>query len=83
MPLEQNVIIGGDWDLSYGHAMSGFLRLNRQSGDIKLPQRNQMLGLSRLQTDTRFTPGNISTKVDIVTQYARANGQPHWSELWQ
>lgn len=47
--------------------MSGFLRLNRQSGDIKLPQRNQMLGLSRLQTDTRFTPGNISTKVDIVT----------------
>ncbi len=75
MPIEQNVIIGGDWDLNYGQNMAGFLRLNRQSGDIKLPQRNQMLGLSRLQTDTRFAPGSINTKVDIVTQYARANGQ--------
>ena len=75
IPIEQNVIIGGDWDVSYGRNMAGYLRLNRQSGDITLPQRKQMLGLSRLQTDTRFAPGSINTKVDIVTQYARANGQ--------
>lgn len=75
IPIEQNIIIGGDWDMSYGQNMNGFLRLQRQSGDVTLPQRNQKLGLSRLQTDTRFQNGSINTKIDVVTQYARANGQ--------
>lgn len=75
VPIEQNVIVGGDWDLVYGQAMSGYLRLNRQSGDVALPMRKQMLGLSRLSTDTRFSNGSINTKIDVVTQYARGTGQ--------
>ena len=75
IPIEQNVIIGGDWDINYGQNMSGFLRLQRQSGDVVLPHRNQALGLSRLQTDTRFQNGSINTKIDIVTHYVRGSGQ--------
>ncbi len=73
LPVEQNLIIGGDWDLMYGQNMSGYLKLVRQAGDIVVPYRAQKLGLGKLELLTRFQNGRISNQLDIATQYGTGN----------
>lgn len=69
LPVEQNLILSGDWDLSYSNNARGYLRIRQQSGDIILPQRKQPLGLDKLLLETRFQNGLIDNRLTGNTRY--------------
>ncbi|ASK28484.1 translocation/assembly module TamB [Neisseria chenwenguii] len=72
--VEHNLVLGGDWDLSYSQNARGYLNISRQGGDIVLPQKNQPLGLTALALRTRFQNGRIDAVLDGNTRYGRVNG---------
>ena len=74
-PVEHNLVLSGDWDLSYSQNARGYLNIRRQSGDIIImPQRKQALGLGALSLNTRFQNGRIDSTLDGVTAYGNVNG---------
>ena len=73
-PVEHNLVLSGDWDLSYSRNMRGYINIRRQSGDIVLPYHRQMLGLGNLTLNTQFQNGRIDSKLDGVTAYGNVNG---------
>ncbi|WP_425316024.1 translocation/assembly module TamB domain-containing protein [Uruburuella testudinis] len=73
-PVEHNLVLSGDWDMSYSQNARGYLNIRRQSGDIVLPHRNQVLGLGALSLNTRFQNGRIDSTLDGVTAYGNVNG---------
>lgn len=74
-PVEHNLVLSGDWDLSYSQNTRGYLNIRRQSGDIVInPRRKQMLGLGALTLNTRFQNGRIDSTLDGVTGYGNVNG---------
>ncbi len=75
IPIEQNLVLGADWDLNYGNNMSGFLKVRHQSGDITIPYRNQKLGLSKLALVTNFQNNRINNQLDMTTHYGTGHVQ--------
>ncbi len=75
IPIEQNLVLAANWDLSYGNTMSGHLHVNRQSGDVVIPYRDQKLGLSKLDLMTRFQNGRINNQLDLNTTYGTGQVQ--------
>ena len=77
IPVEHNLVLGGDWDLAYSQNARGYLNINRQSGDIILPNKDpkkQMpLGLSALSLRTRFQNGRIDSTLDGSTRFGSVN----------
>ncbi|PIT13427.1 translocation/assembly module TamB domain-containing protein [Snodgrassella alvi] len=69
LPVEQNLVIGGDWNFSYSHNMQGYLKLYQQGGDITLPQHQQKLGLQNVRLDTQFQNGHINNHLNGLTRY--------------
>lgn len=70
LPVEQNLVLSGDWDLSYSNNARGYLKIYQQSGDIILPYRNQALGLDKVVLETRFQNGRIDNQLSGNTRYA-------------
>ena len=77
IPVEHNLVLGGDWDLAYSQNARGYLNINRQSGDIILPNKDpkkQMpLGLSALALRTRFQNGRIDSTLEGNTRFGSIN----------
>ncbi|QEY26739.1 translocation/assembly module TamB domain-containing protein [Neisseria zalophi] len=73
-PVQHNLVLSADWDLSYSNNARGYLNIRRQSGDIELPYRKQMLGLGALSLNTRFQNGRIDTTLNGVTGYGNIDG---------
>ncbi|WP_107928446.1 translocation/assembly module TamB domain-containing protein [Neisseria animaloris] len=73
-PVQHNLVLSGDWDLSYSQNARGYFNIRRQSGDVQLPHRKQMLGLSALNLNTRFQNGRIESTLDGVTGYGKLDG---------
>lgn len=73
-PVQHNMVLSGDWDLSYSQNARGYLNVRRQSGDVELPYRKQMLGLSALSLNTRFQNGRIDSTLEGTTGYGKING---------
>lgn len=69
LPIEQNLIIGGDWNFSYSRNMQGYLKLYQQGGDITLPQHQQKLGLQNVRLDAQFQNGHINNHLSGITRY--------------
>ncbi|NUE81031.1 translocation/assembly module TamB [Snodgrassella sp. ESL0304] len=69
LPVEQNLIIGGDWNFSYSRHMQGYLKLYQQGGDITLPQHQQKLGLQNVRLDAQFQNGHINNHLSGITRY--------------
>ena len=69
LPVEQNMIIGGDWNFSYSRHMQGYLKLYQQGGDITLPQHQQKLGLQNVRLDAQFQNGHINNHLSGITRY--------------
>ena len=69
LPIEQNMIIGGDWNFSYSRHMQGYLKLYQQGGDITLPQHQQKLGLQNVRLDAQFQNGHINNHLSGITRY--------------
>ncbi|MCP1660870.1 translocation/assembly module TamB domain-containing protein [Neisseria perflava] len=72
-PVPHNLILGGDWDLSYSQNAHGYLNITRQGGDITISDK-QTLGLSALSLRTRFQNGRIDATVDSATRFGRVDG---------
>lgn len=73
IPLEQNLVLGADWDMNYSQNATGYFKVSRQSGDILLLYRNQKLALSKLEWLTRFENGRIANTLAADTQYGNIN----------
>ncbi|MCP2040303.1 translocation and assembly module TamB [Neisseria sp. HSC-16F19] len=73
--VQQNLVLSGDWDLSYGDNARGYLKVQQQSGDITLPHRNQALGLSKVVLDTRFHNGQIDNTLTGDTRYGNVDAR--------
>lgn len=73
-PVKHNLVLSGDWDLSYSQNARGYLNIRRQSGDIELPYRKQMLGLGALSLNTTFQNGRIDSKLSGITGYGNIDG---------
>ncbi len=71
-PVEHNLVLDGDWDVSYGHNAHGYLNINRQSGDVVLDGKHA-LGLNALSLKTRFQNNRIETLLDSGTRFGRIN----------
>ena len=74
LPVQHNLVLSGDWDLSYSQNARGYFNIRRQSGDIELPYRKQMLGLGALSLNTRFQNGRIDSTLEGVTGYGTVGG---------
>lgn len=75
LPIEQNLVLAGNWDFAYSDNMRGYLKVRQQAGDIILPTRNQSLGLSNVVLDTRFANGRIQNHLTGSTRYGTADVQ--------
>ncbi|WP_416192784.1 translocation/assembly module TamB domain-containing protein [Neisseria sp. CCUG12390] len=72
-PVSHNLVLGGDWDMSYSQNARGYLNIVRQGGDVVLPQNNQPLGLSVLSLRTRFQNNRIDAELDGHTRFGRVD----------
>ena len=72
--VEHNMVLASDWDIAYTQNMSGYLNVQRQSGDIILDYRKQALGLSALSLQTRFQNGRIDNQIKGTTRYGNIDG---------
>ena len=72
-PVEHNLVLGGDWDMSYSQNARGYLNIVRQSGDIILPDNKQPLGLSALALRTRFQNGRIDAALEGGTRFGKVD----------
>lgn len=73
LPIKQNLVISGNWDLSYSDNANGYLKINQQSGDIIIPYRNQNLGLKDIILNVQFHNNSIDTRLSGQTRYGEAN----------
>ena len=73
-PVKHNMVLAGEWDLSYSENTRGYLNIRRQSGDVVLPYREQILGLSELSLNTRFRNGRIDSAIKGNTRYGVIDG---------
>ncbi|WP_274585003.1 translocation/assembly module TamB domain-containing protein [Neisseria leonii] len=73
-PVKHDLVLAGDWDLSYSSNMRGYANIRRQSGDIVFSERNQSLGLADLTLNTRFQNGGIEGRLNGTTRYGSIDG---------
>ncbi|MBP6117156.1 MAG: translocation/assembly module TamB domain-containing protein [Neisseriaceae bacterium] len=72
IPVQQNLVIGGDWDLNYTENASGYLTLRHESGDVILPYRNQALELRDMVLKATLGRGQIALDAGLRTRFASA-----------
>jgi translocation and assembly module TamB len=78
-PLEQNLVLGGDWDLAQALTAQahGRLTLHNVSGDVVLPGvqgRSYPLGLQRGELEFKFAGGRTQLTAWIESQLMQLNG---------
>ncbi len=75
-PVEHNLVLAGNWDLSYSQSPNGYLNIKQQGGDITLPtKRKQALNLSNFVLNTNLTAGGIRSRFSGDTRYGKAAGE--------
>jgi len=68
----------GDWNLRAGDSLDGQLRLRRQSGDVRMKEPAQSLGLTMLALDLDAVASRVTAHVEAASREAgqlRADGQ--------
>ena len=74
-PIEHNLTIAADWDLSYTQSPRGYLNLRQQGGDIILPTaRKQPLNLQNFVLKTTLDGRGIHNTITADTRYGKASG---------
>ena len=74
-PIEHNLTIAADWDLSYTQTPRGYLNLRQQGGDIILPTaRKQPLNLQNFVLKTTLDGRGIHNTITADTRYGKASG---------
>lgn len=79
VPYTENLVLKGDWDISYGSSMRGYAKIEHQSGDIAMPvsksgKKSLPLGISKLLLNANLNGNTIRFDVDGVTRHATVKG---------
>ena len=77
-PFTTDLRLNGDWNLRAGDSLDGQLRLRRQSGDVRLKEPAQSLGLTTLALDLSAAASRVSAHVEAASREAgqlRADAQ--------
>ncbi|HSJ79708.1 MAG TPA: translocation/assembly module TamB domain-containing protein [Thiobacillus sp.] len=77
-PFTTDLRIDGDWNLRAGDSLDGQLRLRRQSGDVRMKDPAQRLGLTTLVLDLDAVASRVTAHVEAASREAgqlRADGQ--------
>lgn len=69
LPVKQDLVLAGDWDVQYNENARGSVNLRRVSGDIVLPGRTQTLGLNQLTLETHLSAGRILNTLHTETRF--------------
>ncbi|QRN41338.1 MAG: hypothetical protein GKC53_04205 [Neisseriaceae bacterium] len=70
LPFEQNIVVKGDWDLTYNANTSGYIKLTKQTGDILFSERKTPLGLEKFNFNVQLYSNQIKTLLDTQTRFA-------------
>ncbi len=60
-----NLVVGGAWDLRAAETIEGFAELKRESGDVRVGEARQALGLETLFLRVDAAGGRVRAKGDI------------------
>ncbi|MDZ7585606.1 MAG: translocation/assembly module TamB domain-containing protein [Thiobacillus sp.] len=77
-PFTTDLRVDGDWNLRAGDSLDGQLRLRRQSGDVRMKEPAQSLGLTMLALDLDAVASRVTAHVEAASREAgqlRADGQ--------
>ncbi|MDY7579812.1 translocation/assembly module TamB domain-containing protein [Herbaspirillum sp. RTI4] len=68
LPLKSNLVFDSQWDFSLADSGSGYLQINRKSGDLRFTpeERDIALGLSQAQLRVELHGKQLSTTARIV-----------------
>lgn len=78
LPFTTDLRFNGDWDLRAGDAVDGRVRLRRQSGDVRLSEPAQLVGLTMLVLDLDAEASRVTARVAADSRDAgqlRAEGR--------
>ncbi|MCV2502633.1 MAG: translocation/assembly module TamB domain-containing protein [Neisseriaceae bacterium] len=70
LPFEQNIVVRGDWDLTYNANASGYIKLTKQAGDILFSERKTPLGLDKFDFSAQLYSNRIKALLDTQTRFA-------------
>lgn len=69
----QNLVLGADWNISYGGSASGTVNIFRQSGDFAIPKNNGrntiQAGLSVMNFKMQLRGGQSNADINIVSRF--------------
>ncbi|MBW8458591.1 MAG: translocation/assembly module TamB domain-containing protein [Thiobacillus sp.] len=77
-PFTTDLRVDGDWNLRAGNSLDGQLRLRRQSGDVRMKEPAQSLGLTALVLNLDAVASRVTAHVEAASREAgqlRADGQ--------
>lgn len=77
-PFTTDLRVDGDWNLRAGDSLDGQLRLRRQSGDVRMKEPAQSLGLTTLVLDLDAVASHVTARIEAASREAgqlRADGQ--------
>ncbi|KVW97867.1 translocation/assembly module TamB domain-containing protein [Thiobacillus denitrificans] len=77
-PFTTDLRVDGDWNLRAGDTLDGQLRLRRQSGDVRMKEPAQSLGLTTLVLDLDAVASRVTAHVEAASREAgqlRADGR--------
>lgn len=77
-PFTTDLRVDGDWNLRAGDSLDGRVRLRRQSGDVRMKDPAQSLGLTTLVLDLDAVASRVTAHVEAASREAgqlRADGQ--------
>lgn len=77
-PFTTDLRVDGDWNLRAGDSLDGQLRLRRQSGDVRMKEPAQSLGLTTLALDLDAVASRVTAHIEAASREAgqlRADGQ--------
>jgi translocation and assembly module TamB len=77
-PFTTDLRVNGDWNLRAGNSLDGQVRLVRQSGDVRMKEPAQSLGLTTLVLDLNAEASRVTARVEAASREAgqlRAEGR--------
>ncbi len=64
-PVGSNLVLAGDWDVRVGETVEGFVSFRRESGDVRVGQPRQALGLETLTLRAEARGSRVKAAVDV------------------
>ena len=77
-PFTTDLRLNGDWTLRAGNTLDGQVQLRRQSGDVRMKEPAQSLGLTTLVLDLNAEASRVTARVEATSREAgqlRAEGR--------